>query len=102
MCCIFVGIPQHQKGYPVYVPYKRKIISFYDALFDDSFSSALSYTSQPYSESIAIILSVSYIPYATYSNEKNGYIITYLQFEEGGLLLGSHNGTESGDKSDDN
>ena len=38
---IFLGIPQHQKGYLVYVPSTRKIISSYDVVFDESFSSAL-------------------------------------------------------------
>ena len=31
---IFVGIPEHQKGYLVYVPSTRKIISSYDVVFD--------------------------------------------------------------------
>ena len=44
-CCIFVGIPQHQKIYPVYVPSARNIISSYDAVFDESFSSAFTYAS---------------------------------------------------------
>ena len=30
---IFVGIPHHQKGYLVYVPRTRKIISSYDVVF---------------------------------------------------------------------
>ena len=38
---IFVGIPQHQKGYLVYPPSTRKIIYSYDVVFDESFSSAL-------------------------------------------------------------
>ena len=42
---IFVGIPEHQKGYLVYVPSTRKIISSYDVAFDESFSSLLAYTS---------------------------------------------------------
>ena len=42
---ILVGIPQHQKGYLVYVHSTRKIILSYDVVFDESFSSALSYTS---------------------------------------------------------
>ena len=46
---IFVGIPEHQKGYLVYVPNTSKIMSSYDVVFDDIFSSALAYTSQPYS-----------------------------------------------------
>ena len=44
-CGIFVGIPQHQKGYLVYVPHKWKIVSSYSVVFDDIFSSALVYTS---------------------------------------------------------
>ena len=51
-CGMFVGIPQHQKGYLVYVPSTRKRISSYDAVFDESFSSALAYTSQPYPEAM--------------------------------------------------
>ena len=38
---IFVGIPHHQKGYLVYVPGTRKIISSYDIIFYESFSSTL-------------------------------------------------------------
>ena len=45
---IFVGIPEHQKGYLVHVPSTRKVISSYDVVFDESVSSALSYTSRPY------------------------------------------------------
>ena len=40
---IFVGIPQHQKEYLVYVPSSRKIISSYDFVFDESFYSTLAY-----------------------------------------------------------
>ena len=29
-CVIFIGIPQHQKGYLVYVPIKWKIVSSHD------------------------------------------------------------------------
>ena len=32
---IFVGIPENQKGYIVYVPSTRKIISSYDVVFDE-------------------------------------------------------------------
>ena len=42
---IFVGILENQKGYLVYVPSTRKIISSYDVVFKKRFSSALSYTS---------------------------------------------------------
>ena len=47
-CGIFVGNPDHHKGYLVYVPITRKVISSYGVVFDKSFSSALAYTSRPY------------------------------------------------------
>ena len=34
---IFVGIPQHQKGYLVNVPSTRKVISLYGVVFDEIF-----------------------------------------------------------------
>ena len=65
-CGIFVRITEHQKGYIVYVPITRKIISSYDVVFDESFSSALPYTSRPYSEAMAMRHAVTYTPYAKY------------------------------------
>ena len=53
-CGIFVGIQRHKKGYLVYVPHKVKIISSYDVVFDEIFSSASVYTPQPYIEAMAI------------------------------------------------
>ena len=82
-CVIFVGIPEHQKGYLVYVPSTRKIISSYDVVFDESFSSALAYTSRTYSEEMAMCPEVTYTPYGTSSREQTGDIITFTQFEEG-------------------
>ena len=40
---IFFGISQHQKGYIVYVPHKRKIESLSNVVFVESFSSDLLY-----------------------------------------------------------
>ena len=51
---IFVGIPEHQKGYLVYVPSTRKVVSSYDVVFDENISTELSYTSRPYSEAMAM------------------------------------------------
>ena len=74
---IFVGIPEHQKGYLVYAPTTRKVISSYDVVFEESFSSALSYTSQPYSEVMAMRPAVTYTPYATSSREQTDDVITF-------------------------
>ena len=57
---IFIGITEHQKGYLVYVPSTRKVILSYDIVFDESFSSVLSYTSRPYAESMAMCPTVTY------------------------------------------
>ena len=37
---IFIGIPEHQKGYLMYVPSTIKVILSYDVVFEKSFSSA--------------------------------------------------------------
>ena len=44
---------------------------------------------------------VLYIPWAPYSMEQTGDIITFANFEEGSLLSESRNDAESGDKSDE-
>ena len=51
---IFVGIPQHQKGYLVCEPRKWKIVSLYVVVFDEIFYSELAYTPQPYAEAMAM------------------------------------------------
>ena len=99
-CGIFVGISQHQKGYLVYVPSTRKVISPYDVVFDESFPSALSYISRLYAEAMAMRPTVTYTPYATSSKQQTGDVITFAQFEEGGLISETRNDTESGDESD--
>ena len=55
--------------------------------FNESFTSALAYTSQPYSEETAIRPSVTYTPCPTSLREQTGDIITLAHFEEGGLLF---------------
>ena len=94
-CGIFVGIPQHQKGYLVYVPSTRKVTSSYDVVFDESFSSALLYTSRPYLEAMAMRPAVTYTLYATSLKEQTGDLITFTQFEEGNLLTETRNNAES-------
>ena len=100
-CGIFVGITQHQKGYLVYVLSTRKIISPYDVVFDESFSSALAYTSQPYSEATVMRLVVTYTPCDTSSREKTSNVFTFAQFEKGIMLTKTRIYAESGDESDD-
>ena len=69
-------------------------------MFDESFSSALSYTSRPYAEAMAMRPTVTYTPYATSSKEQTGDVIKFAQFEEGNLISETRNDTESGDESD--
>ena len=98
---IFVGIPQHQKGYLVYVPSTRKIIFSYDVVFYESFSSLLEYTSQHYSEVMDMRPAVTYTPYATYLKEQTDDIIMFIHFEQGDLLYETHENAESRYESDD-
>ena len=92
---IFVGIPEHQKGYLVYIPSTRKVILSYDVIFDEIFSSALSYMSRPYSEAMTMRPAVTYTPNATSLKEKTGDVIT----REGNILTETLNDAESCDKS---
>ena len=71
----------------MYVPITRNIISSYDVVFDESFSSALAYTSRPYSEAMAMRPVVTYTPYVTSSREQTGDIITFAQFETNALNM---------------
>ena len=96
---IFVGIPHNQKGYLVYVPSTRKVISWYDVVFDERFSSALSYTSRPYLEAMAMRPAVTYTSYAMSSKEQTGDVITFAYFKERNLLTETRNGTEGGEES---
>ena len=90
---ILVGITQHQRGYLLYLPSTRKIISSYDVVFDGSFSSALEYTSQRYSESMKMRPSVTYTPFYVYLRGETGNIITIIQSEEGNILTKTRNNT---------
>ena len=54
----------------------RKVILSYDVMFDESFSSALSYTSRPYAEAMVMRPTVTYTPYAKSSKEQTGDVIT--------------------------
>ena len=69
----------------MYVHITRKIISSYDVVFDESFSSALVYTSRPYPEAMATRPEVTYIPYAKSLKEITGDVIMFTQFEEGNI-----------------
>ena len=86
----------------MYIPKTRKIVSSYDVVFDEIFSSALAYTPRPYSEEMAMRPSVTYTPCATSLREQTGNIITFTQFEEGNSPSENRNDVESGDESDDN
>ena len=85
----------------MYVPITRKIISSYDVVFDESFSSALEYKSQTYSEAMSMRPEMMYTPCATSSREQTGNIIKFTHFEEGNILTKNCNDAESCDESDD-
>ena len=69
-------------------------------MFDEIYSIALSYTSQPYAEAMEMRRTVTYTPYDTSSEEQSGDVITFEHFEEGNLISETRNDTESGDESD--
>ena len=61
---------------------------------------ALSYTSRPYAEAMAMRPAVTYTPYAMSSKEHTGDVITFAQFEEGNWTIETRNDTESDEESD--
>ena len=69
-------------------------------MFDENNYTALSYTSRPYSEAMAMRPAVTYTLYATSSKEQTGDVIKFAQFEEGNILTETFNNAESGDESD--
>ena len=83
---ISVKIKQILKCYLINVPITRKIVSSNDIVFDETFSSASTYTPHPYSEEAVTQPAILLIPYDISSHEKTGDIITFAQFEEGDLL----------------
>ena len=85
----------------MYVQSTRNIISSYNVVSDESCSSALAYTSQTYSESMAMRPSVTYTHCATSPGEQTVNIIMFAQFAEGGLLSETRNNAESGEESYD-
>ena len=84
----------------MYVQIIRIIISSYDDACDKSVSSELAYTSQSYSEAMVMSPAVTYTTYGTSSREQTSNLMTFAQFEEGGLLTETRNNTESSDESD--
>ena len=96
-CGIFVVIPQHQKGYFIYVPSTRKIVYSHEVVFDKTFSSELAYTLCLYQEALDMRLSVLYISYATSFHEQTGDNKKIPHFEKG-VLVESERNTEE-DKS---
>ena len=68
-------------------------------MFDESFSTTLSYTSRLYAEAMSMSPAVTYTLYATSSKEQTGDIIRFAHFEEGGLISETCNDTGSGDES---
>ena len=61
---------------------------------------ALSYTSRPYAEAMAMRPTVTYNPYATSSKEQTGNVITFAQFEEENLISETCNDTKSDNQYD--
>ena len=84
----------------MYVPSTRNVISPYDVVFDEKNYIALSYTSRPYLEAMAMRPAVMYTPYAMSLREQTGDVIMFAHFEEGNILTETCNEAESGDESD--
>ena len=64
----------------MYLPSTTKVILSYNVVFDENNSRALSYTSRPFAEAMAMCPAVTYTPYAASSKEQTGDVITFTHF----------------------
>ena len=51
---IFIGFPDHQQGYLIFVPSTRQIVVSGDVTFDETFQSIVSLTSPPFHDAMAM------------------------------------------------
>jgi len=71
---IFIGFDPNKKGYLFYMPGSRNIMSSADAIFDESFHSAIATTLQQHRDTLALQPMNSYIPDITMVLEHTGTI----------------------------
>ena len=84
-CGIFVGIPQHQKGYLVYVPHTRKILYSYDVVFYEIFLVSW-HKHHNHMKKQCLHNRLCHIHIMLHhQGKKTGAIITFTQFEEGNI-----------------
>ncbi|MGH7955157.1 MAG: hypothetical protein ACREOZ_04270, partial [Gloeomargaritales cyanobacterium] len=87
---VFIGFASDQAGSLIFIPSTRQIIISADIAYDETFSSALTYTDKPFRDAITLRPSVSYISRPTTTHECTGDIIIFAtedqdqeQIEEG-------------------
>jgi hypothetical protein len=81
---VFIGIPENQKGYLMYVPSTRAIMVSGDIIFDESFRSTLSTPWHQYKGSQPLCPADDFIPNVTTTVESTGTIQDLMQpVEEG-------------------
>jgi len=71
---IFIGFDTNKKGYLFYMPGSRNILASADAIFDESFHSAIATTWQQHRDTLALQPTHSYIPDVTTIQEQTGTI----------------------------
>jgi len=81
---IFIGFDDNKKGYLFYMPGSRNIVNSGDAIFDETFYSAIATTWQQHKDSLALQPASSFIPDATTTLEHTGTLADYnADIEEG-------------------
>ncbi|MGH7974584.1 MAG: hypothetical protein ACREBR_03580 [bacterium] len=78
---VFIGFPRDQSGSLVFIPSTRQILVSADVVYDQGFSSALTYTDKPFHDAITLRPSVSYVSKPSTFYEQTGDIITFAQDE---------------------
>jgi hypothetical protein len=81
---IFIGFDDNKKGYLFYMPGSRNIVNSGDAIFDETFHSAIATTWQQHKDSLALKPVSSFLPDATTTVEHTGTLADHnADIEEG-------------------
>ena len=81
---IFIGFDNNKKGFLFYMPGSRNIVNSGDAIFDETFQSAIATTWQQHKDSLALHPTSSFIPDVTTNIEHTGTIAdNNVAIEEG-------------------
>jgi transposase InsO family protein len=93
---VFIGFPENQKGFLIYVPGTRSICVSGDVFFDERFTSAIARTWQQFPDSLALVPKRSFVPSGdTFLGHTGSALDNFHQVEEGKFEEGHQDDDDS-------